>query len=159
MSSTKVRFVESESGVLSLLEIETTRRRALFPKIAAALFVLRVQIVRAESRVSRCSRVERLAVVELDGAPIGERRRLAIQSEILSAIDSSEVAPRRATSPLAVTERARPAFVREKRGPLNRLVVVTLVSPARHPRQATSRGRRWVLFQSPTFDRFGAGRR
>jgi UTP:GlnB (protein PII) uridylyltransferase len=96
MSSTKVRFVESESGVLSLLEIETSRRRALFPKIAAALFVLRVQIVRAESRVSRGARVERLSVVELDGAPISTRRRLEIQNEILTAIDSGEVVPRRA---------------------------------------------------------------
>lgn len=96
MSSTKVRFVESESGVLSLLEVETSRRRALFPKIAASLFVLRVQIVRAESRVSRGSRVERLSVVELDGAPISARRRLEIQDEILATIDSSEVLPRRA---------------------------------------------------------------
>jgi hypothetical protein len=89
MSSTKVRFVESESGVLSLLEIESSRRRALFPKVAAALFALRVQIVRAESRVRRGFRIERLALVELDGAPIGTRRRLQIQTEILASIDSS----------------------------------------------------------------------
>lgn len=72
MSSTKVRFVESESGVLSQLEVETSRRKALFPKIAASLFMLRVQIVRAESRVCRNSRTERLSVVELDGAPISQ---------------------------------------------------------------------------------------
>lgn len=96
MSSTKVRFVESDSGVLSLLEVETSRQKALFPKIAASLFMLRVQIVRAESRLSRGSRVERLSVVELDGAPITPRRRLQIQDEILSAIDGSEPLPRRA---------------------------------------------------------------
>lgn len=96
MSSTKVRFVESESGVLSLLEIESTRRRALFPKVAALMFALRVQIVRAESRVLRRSRVERLSLVELDGAPISARRRLEIQTEILATVDATTTPPRRA---------------------------------------------------------------
>jgi UTP:GlnB (protein PII) uridylyltransferase len=85
--STKVRFVESHFGVLSLLEIESTHRRALFLRLTETLFALRVQIVRAECRVTRSSRIERLALVELDGAPIGRERRLAIQSAVLGVVD------------------------------------------------------------------------
>jgi hypothetical protein len=95
MSSTKVRFVESESGVLSFLEVKSSRRKALFPKIAASLFVLRVQIVHAHSRLSGRSRVDRLSVVELDGAPISARRRLQIQHELLSSIDGGLAPPPR----------------------------------------------------------------
>ena len=96
MSSTKVRFLESESGVLSLLEIASTRRRALFPKVAAAMFALRVQIVRAESRVHSGRRIERLCLVELDGAPISARRRLEIQTEILATVEANTLPARRA---------------------------------------------------------------
>ncbi len=104
MSSTKVRFVESRFGVLSLLEIETSRKRALFSRITEALFALRVQIVRAESRVTHTSRIERLALVELDGAPINRERRLLIQSAILGAID-----PRRSRHAYLTQSRRPPA--------------------------------------------------
>ena len=86
MNDTTVRFVEAESGFLSLLEIETPRRRTVFQRVVEALFALRLQIVRAESRETGPRRVERLWLVEFDGAPIRAGRRLAVQVEILRAV-------------------------------------------------------------------------
>ncbi len=95
MKNTLVRFVESGSGVLSLLEVECERGLGLFGRIAAQLFLMRIQLVRAESRLRNGRRLERLWVVEFDGAPIRPSRRLEIQDEILRAIESVSV-PRRA---------------------------------------------------------------
>ena len=94
MSHTRVRFVEAGSGILSLLEVDSDHGRGLFGRITAALFLLRVQLVRAESKVLGGRRLERLWVVEFDGAPIRPHRRLEIQTEVLSAVES-ESATRR----------------------------------------------------------------
>lgn len=94
MNQTLVRFVESGSGVLSLLEVEC-ERRGLFGRITAALFLMRIQLVRAESKLERGRRVERLWVVEFDGAPIKAGRRLEIQTEVMRAVEA-EAMPRRA---------------------------------------------------------------
>jgi hypothetical protein len=94
MKNTVVRFVESGSGVLSLLEVETERGRGLFGRVSAALFLMRIQLVRAESKLERGRRVERLWLVEFDGAPIRPNRRLAIQDEVMRAVESGPAAPR-----------------------------------------------------------------
>jgi len=91
MRDTLVRFVESGSGVLSLLEVECERGRGLFGRITAALFLLRIQMVRAESKLCDGRRLERLWVVEFDGAPIRPRRRLEIQDEVLRALELETV--------------------------------------------------------------------
>lgn len=88
-SETRVRFVGEAKGVLSLLEVESAGRNGLLGVLSRALFDLRVQIVRAESRVSGTRRVERLTVVEFDGAPIGAARRLEIQVGVLQAIEDA----------------------------------------------------------------------
>lgn len=94
MKNTVVRFVESGSGVLSLLEVECDRGRGLFGRIAAQLFLMRIQLVRAESKLQGGRRLERLWVVEFDGAPIRPERRLEVQHEVLRAIESTAVPPR-----------------------------------------------------------------
>ncbi|MFO0568812.1 MAG: hypothetical protein U0263_24330 [Polyangiaceae bacterium] len=87
MSNTRVRFVESGSGVLSLLEVEAASGRGLFARVARALYAERVQIVRAESRVAAGLRQERFWVVELDGGPVRPHRRLQIQVEVLASVE------------------------------------------------------------------------
>ncbi len=94
MKNTVVRFVESGSGILSLLEVETDRGRGLFGRVSAALFSMRIQLVRAESKLERGRRVERLWLVEFDGAPIRPNRRLAVQDEVMRAVESGPAAPR-----------------------------------------------------------------
>ena len=89
ISETRVRFMGPAKGVLSLLEVESAGRNALLGVLSRALFDLRVQIVRAESRVSSDRRLERLALVEFDGGPISAARRLEIQVGVLDAIDGS----------------------------------------------------------------------
>jgi UTP:GlnB (protein PII) uridylyltransferase len=89
MNETTVRFVQGGSGVLSLLEIDTGQGPGALGRLAEALFDLRVQIVRAESRLVEGRTVERLWVVEFDGAPIRPHRRLDIQVSVLRAIESA----------------------------------------------------------------------
>jgi hypothetical protein len=87
--------VGERRGVLSLLEVETSGAEALFELLTTTLFALRVQIVRAESRLADAGRALRLWLVEFDGAPIGRARRLEIQVEVLRAVEQVQ---RRATS-------------------------------------------------------------
>lgn len=94
MKNTVVRFVESGSGILSLLEVETDRGRGLFGRVSAALFSMRIQLVRAESKLERGRRVERLWLVEFDGAPIRPNHRLTIQDKVMRAVESGPAAPR-----------------------------------------------------------------
>ena len=84
-----MRFVGEAKGVLSLLEVESIGRSALLGVLSRVLFDLRVQIVRAESRVIGGRRHERLTVVEFDGGPIRAARRLEIQVGVLDAIEGA----------------------------------------------------------------------
>jgi UTP:GlnB (protein PII) uridylyltransferase len=91
---TRVRFVGERHGVLSLLEIETEAHGGLLAVLSRVLFDLRVQLVRVESELALSGRRrERLWVVEFDGAPIGVRRRLQIQSEVLGAVELGRGSP------------------------------------------------------------------
>ena len=89
MSNTKVRFVESGSGVLSLLEVEGGKGRGLFARVTRALYAERIQIVRVESRLSAGVRQERFWVVEHDGGPIRPHRRLQVQVEVLASVEGA----------------------------------------------------------------------
>jgi hypothetical protein len=101
-SSVRVRFIQSNRGILSLLEIDTPRRSDSYMRqVDKALFDLRVQVVGAESQLSPTRRLERLSVVEFDGAPIRSVRQLEIQVEVLRALDSAR--PRSAPNRLAAT--------------------------------------------------------
>jgi [protein-PII] uridylyltransferase len=85
-SETVVRFLESEDGVLSTLEVETDDRSGLLLALAHALFDQRVQIVESEVKTVGARVCDRFQIVEFDGRPIGPARRLEIQVAVISAV-------------------------------------------------------------------------
>jgi len=88
-SETRVRFVESKEGALTVLEVETRDRSGLLSALASALFEKDVQIVEAQVRTRNGEVHDRFSVVELDGSPIDSARRLDIQVAVLSAVDTA----------------------------------------------------------------------
>jgi UTP:GlnB (protein PII) uridylyltransferase len=122
MANARVRFVESGRSILSRLEIEAVDRPELVSSLTEALFNLRIQIVRFETRVAGASVRAELFVVEFDGAAIGVGRRAEIQLIVL------EVVERCATSP-------RPE-VRRSESPSRKADRFTAPSSERHPSRA-----------------------
>lgn len=86
-SETVVRFIEADDGSFATLEVETGDRSGLLLALAQALFHQRVQIVSSQVRTTGTRVYDRFSIVELDGSPIGPRRRLEIQVAVLSAVD------------------------------------------------------------------------
>ncbi len=89
-SETRVRFVESPDGGLTVLEVETRDRSGLLSALATALFEKNVQIVEAKVRTRNGEVHDRFSVVELDGSPIDSSRRLDIQVAVLTAVDAAQ---------------------------------------------------------------------
>jgi UTP:GlnB (protein PII) uridylyltransferase len=88
-----VRFLEpNRRGVLSLLEVESTERRDLLRALAETLLHHRVQLLEVESRTEGARKIERLTVVEFDGAPIRPARRLELQVAVLALLDRTRPA-------------------------------------------------------------------
>ena len=87
-AGTKVTFNETANQGLSVLTVETFDRPGLLLAITLALFNARVQIVSSEAETAGDRVIDRFQVVELDGAPIVKNRRGAVQTAVLSAIDS-----------------------------------------------------------------------
>jgi DNA-binding NarL/FixJ family response regulator len=90
-----VRFLPGDPGSLSILEIKTPRRHSVLPIIRGLLFDLRIQIIRAESRVIDDRITERLHIVEFDGAPISSHRHLQVQMAVLGLLETTMHAARR----------------------------------------------------------------
>lgn len=88
LTDTRVRFLEGEANDPLVLEVETDDRSGLLLALARALYVCGVQIVGSEVKTLGQRVLDRFSVVELDGAPIGEDRRLEIQVAVLGAIES-----------------------------------------------------------------------
>jgi [protein-PII] uridylyltransferase len=86
-SDTRVRFIEDKSGGLSVLEVETGDRSGLLWLLSRALFERNVQIITSQVSTKGGRVFDRFTVVELDGSPIGDTRRLEIQVAVLSAIE------------------------------------------------------------------------
>jgi [protein-PII] uridylyltransferase len=86
-SDTRVRFIEDKSGGLSVLEVETGDRSGLLWLLSRALFERNVQIITSQVSTKGGRVFDRFTVVELDGSPIGDARRLEIQVAVLSAIE------------------------------------------------------------------------
>lgn len=84
---TMVRFLESEDGTFSTLEVETDDRSGLLQSLASALFAARVQINSSQVRTNGHRVYDRFKIVEVDGTPISSERRLEIQVAVLGAID------------------------------------------------------------------------
>lgn len=86
---TTVRFLEDADGALAILEVETDDRSGLLWTITRALYKQNVQIVGSKIRTENNRVYDRFTIVELDGSPIKNDRRLAIQIDIMSALAPS----------------------------------------------------------------------
>lgn len=87
---TRVRFIENGSGALCTLEVETDDRSGLLLSLSRALTSQHVQIVRSEVKTIQRRVVDRFTITELDGSPVGDERRLAIQVAVLSAAEPAK---------------------------------------------------------------------
>ncbi len=83
---TTVRFMEGADGGLAVLEVETTDRSGLLYAITRALHRAEVQIVTSQIRTHGTHVFDRFTIEELDGSPISNERRWAIQVAVLSAL-------------------------------------------------------------------------
>ncbi|HEY6724745.1 MAG TPA: hypothetical protein VI197_11980 [Polyangiaceae bacterium] len=86
---TMVRFIESDDGTFTTLEVETDDRSGLLQALASALFAARVQINSSQVRTNGQRVYDRFKIVEVDGSPISRERRLEIQVAVLGAVDPS----------------------------------------------------------------------
>lgn len=86
-TETHVRFIESDTGQFSTLEVETDDHSGLLQTLAGALFQAGVQINSSQIRTDGARVFDRFNILELDGSPIGPKRRLEIQVAVLGAID------------------------------------------------------------------------
>ena len=86
---TMVRFIESDDGTFTTLEVETDDRSGLLQALASALFAARVQINSSQVRTNGQRVYDRFKIVEVDGTPISRERRLEIQVAVLGAVDPS----------------------------------------------------------------------
>lgn len=89
---TMVRFIESDDGTFTTLEVETDDRSGLLQALASALFAARVTINSSQVRTNGQRVYDRFKIVEVDGTPISRERRLEIQVAVLGAVDPSHQA-------------------------------------------------------------------
>lgn len=89
-TDTRVRFIDDAAGGLGTLEVETGDRSGLLWVLSRALFEHKVQILTSQVRTREGRVFDRFEVVELDGSPINEVRRLEIQVAVLSAIEPAQ---------------------------------------------------------------------
>ncbi len=87
-AGTRVTFNETANHGLSVLTVETHDRPGLLLAITLALFNTRVQIVSSEAETTDGRVVDRFSIVELDGSPIVQNRRGAVQTAVLAALDT-----------------------------------------------------------------------
>ena len=84
----RATFIEGVSGPLSVLEVEMPVSWDA-NRLPRALFALRVQVVSSERSYARERVRHRLRVVEFDGAPIRETKRLKLVSALLSLLEGA----------------------------------------------------------------------
>lgn len=86
-TETHVRFIESDTGQFSTLEVETDDHSGLLQTLASALFQAGVQINSSQIRTDGTRVFDRFNILELDGSPVSQARRLEIQVAVLGAIE------------------------------------------------------------------------
>jgi [protein-PII] uridylyltransferase len=84
--ATRIAMSDTDKGEL-LMTIETSDRPGLLLAITRSLFRAGVQIVASEASTESGRVVDRFTIVELDGSPVNEKRRRALQTDVLAAID------------------------------------------------------------------------
>jgi UTP:GlnB (protein PII) uridylyltransferase len=78
---------DTDKGEL-VMTIEASDRPGLLLAITRSLFRAGVQIVASEATTENGRVVDRFTLVELDGSPVTEKRRRALQTDVLAAIDA-----------------------------------------------------------------------
>ena len=91
--STRIALSEGPGGEL-VMTVETSDRPGLLLAITRALFRAGVQIVGSNATTTGGLVSDRFTLVEADGSPIGEKRRRALQTDVLAAVDSVARGPR-----------------------------------------------------------------
>jgi UTP:GlnB (protein PII) uridylyltransferase len=97
--ATRVEFDQAFDGDLARLTVEAVDRPGLLLTISRALFRAGVRIVDSDATTQAGRVLDRFAVVERDGTPLGPARRRSVQADVLSAIESlARTTPRRAST-------------------------------------------------------------
>ncbi len=86
--ATRVTFDEAPEAGLAVLTVETYDRPGLLLAVTLALFRAAVQIVASDATTAGGRVVDRFTIAELDGSPVLRHRRGAVQTAVLSALDS-----------------------------------------------------------------------
>jgi [protein-PII] uridylyltransferase len=84
--ATRIAMSDTDKGEL-VMTIETSDRPGLLLAITRSLFRAGVQIVSSDAATEGGRVVDRFTIVELDGTPVSEKRRRALQTDVLAAID------------------------------------------------------------------------
>jgi [protein-PII] uridylyltransferase len=87
--ATRIAMSDTDKGEL-LMTIEASDRPGLLLAITRSLFRAGVQIVATEARTENGRVVDRFTIVEVDGSPISEKRRRALQTDVLAAVDVAQ---------------------------------------------------------------------
>ncbi len=85
--ATRIAFSDTRDGPI-VMTIETSDRPGLLLAITRALYRANVQIVASDASTDESRVVDRFTLLELDGTPIGEKRRRALQTDVLAAVDA-----------------------------------------------------------------------
>jgi UTP:GlnB (protein PII) uridylyltransferase len=85
--ATRIAMSESPNGEL-LMTIEASDRPGLLLAITRSLFRAGVQIVASVATTENGRVVDHFTIVEIDGSPVREKRRRALQSDVLAAVDA-----------------------------------------------------------------------
>ncbi len=86
LGGARVRFVHTESGELSAIDVETLDRPGLLFALTSALFALRLEITRSEVRTIGRRVFDRFHFREMDGAAADATREPEIEREVLAAL-------------------------------------------------------------------------
>jgi hypothetical protein len=90
---TRMRFVEDGARALTVLEIRAPLQHPLVVHIERRLKRLGVQVVHSDVRMQRAGVELTLHVSEFSGGPLSPRRRLELQTALLSQASPSETPP------------------------------------------------------------------
>jgi [protein-PII] uridylyltransferase len=85
--ATRIAMSDTDKGEL-LMTIEASDRPGLLLAITRSLFRAGVQIVASEATTESGRVVDRFTIVEIDGSPVSEKRRRALQTDVLAAVDA-----------------------------------------------------------------------
>jgi hypothetical protein len=81
-----VRFVESDAGALTVLEILSSGDADLFGQVSRALYAVGVDVERLEMRSEGTGLVGRLHLSNRAGTQLDDERRLVIQDRVLQVV-------------------------------------------------------------------------